>query len=69
MSIETLTAGWFDKMPKGLKLLHIAANIECTSVMHHYKEWDVNALTFDDMISSTQRILMTAYRNRTPEAS
>ena len=69
MSIETLTAGWFDKMPKGLKLLHIAANIECTSVMHHYEEWDVDALTFDDMISSTQRILMTAYRNRTPEAS
>jgi hypothetical protein len=69
MTIARITAEWFDKMPKHLKLLHIASNPECTSVMHHYRTWDVNALTFDDMMSSTQRRLMTAYRNRTPEAS
>lgn len=61
MTEREMTAAWFDVMPKSLKLLHIAKNPECDGVMHHYREWDVKALTFYDMLSSTQRVLIKSF--------
>lgn len=67
MTERDLTAQWFDPMPKSLKLMYIASNPECDGGMHHYQDWDVKALTFYDMMSTTQRVLIKAFKELRPE--
>ena len=69
MTERDMVAAWFDPLPKTLKLLHIAKNPDCEGVMHHYREWDVNALTFWDMLTSTQRVLIKSFNELRPENS
>jgi len=67
MTEREMVSEWFDPMPKTLKLLYIASDPNCESVMHHYAEWDVKALHFYDMMGTTQRCLVKAWKELRPE--
>ena len=69
MTEREMVAAWFDPMPKALKLMYIASNPECEGVMHHYREWDVTALTFYDMMGTTQHVLIKSFHQLRPENS
>lgn len=66
MTEREMAAAWFDVMPKSLKLLYIAKNPDCESVMRHYRSWNTKQLTFYDMLTSTQHLLVREHEKLYP---